>query len=188
MAVAAAFAYKWQSPPISLSLGGSLAFFLAGFLLADFFLMSPPTAPRRRSWDLVSAVGWPALAALLVSASQYTPLVLPFLIVLLYGAAFYGRASSAAFSSLWADVTGGMCYSIYLLHNYLIAFTGLTTERLGMGWSFEARLLLQLLLIAPIVLIVSAVYYRVIEQPCMQPGWPGLTSAIYSRAVRAAAA
>jgi peptidoglycan/LPS O-acetylase OafA/YrhL len=97
---------------------------------------------------------------------------LPILILLLYLAAFYGIASSAAFANLWTAAIGGMCYTIYLWHNYIVAAAGMITEQVVPGRSFELRILAQVLLISPIVLLVSALYYRFIEQPCMRPDWP----------------
>jgi peptidoglycan/LPS O-acetylase OafA/YrhL len=155
-----------------LSLAGNFQFFCAGFLLADVFLSNPPESNRYRMWDAVSVVGWPALAVLLVYHPWWTDLTIPGLILMLYMAALYGKASSGAFANLWIASIGGMCYTIYLLHNYIVAAAGMVTERIGCSLPFEARLLLQLLLLTPIVLVVSIAYYRWIEQPCMQSDWP----------------
>jgi len=65
-----------------------------------------------------------------------------------------------------------MCYSIYLLHNYVIAATGWVTERFSLHDVFAVRLLIQFLLVAPVVLVISALYFRFIERPCMRPNWP----------------
>jgi len=155
-----------------LSLAGNIQYFLAGFLMADFFLSMPPAAHRNRRWDLVSLAGWPLLMVLLVAAPDLAFIALPAMILTLYAAVFYGDASNRAFAQVWVASIGGMCYSIYLLHNYFIALIGFVTERVGQTLSFDVRFAIQALLMTPIVLAISICYYRLIEQPCMNPDWP----------------
>jgi peptidoglycan/LPS O-acetylase OafA/YrhL len=66
-----------------------------------------------------------------------------------------------------------MCYSIYLMH--MLIFSGLFTftHRLithrSLGWDY----IVQLVVMVPIVVAVSALYFFFIERPCMDPEWPG---------------
>src|SRR5439155_1711713 len=76
-----------------LTLAGNLQFFLAGFLLADIFLLSPRTAQRSWRWDIVTVIGWPVFVTLLIKSPQIIDAVLPAMILLLYVAALYGRVS-----------------------------------------------------------------------------------------------
>jgi peptidoglycan/LPS O-acetylase OafA/YrhL len=158
-------------PLAHLTLAGNIQYFLAGFLLAEVFLDAAPTAHRDRLWDIASLVGWPLMAVMLVNFPAAADVALPILIPLLYLAALYGPSSSAAFASLWATAIGGMCYTIYLLHNYILTAAGMVTEGITLGGSFELRLFVQLLLVSPIVLAVCVSFYRLIEQPCMRPDW-----------------
>jgi peptidoglycan/LPS O-acetylase OafA/YrhL len=155
-----------------LSLIGHIQYFLAGFLLADFFLLMPPPIYRRKYWDLASLLGWPLLAYLLIAAPEFAFASLPWIILVLYAGVFYGNYSNRAFASVWVASTGGMCYSIYLLHNYVIAALGFVTERIGQGLSFFPRLTIQMILMTPIVMLISIGFYRLIEQPCMRSDWP----------------
>jgi len=155
-----------------LSLPGNIQYFLTGFLLADFFLLMPPATYRRRHWDIVSLIGWPLLICLLIAAPDFAFLALPCLILALYAGVFYGDISNRAFASLWVASIGGMCYSIYLLHAYLIQLIKIVTERIGHTFPFEVRFAIQMMIMAPIVLAISICFYRLIEQPCMQPDWP----------------
>ena len=159
-------------PVTHLTLAGNIQYFLAGFLLAEILLTAPPATNRRHLWDLASVVAWPSLAILLVDDPVAIDVALPILILLLYLGALYGTTSSAAFANIWPATIGGMCYTIYLLHNYIVAAVGMMTEGIAHGRSFELRLLAQMFLITPIVLLVSVLYYRWIEQPCMRPDWP----------------
>ncbi len=162
-------AFTWMA---HLSLLGNIQYFLAGFLLAEFFLLWPTDRCRNRSWDVVSAIGWPCFGFLLVEYPQAAAVGLPGIILLLCAAAFYGTVSSRAFASIWVASIGGMCYSIYLLHNYAIATLGFLTERIGQGLPFEVRLAIQAVIITPIVLTICILFYRAIEQPCMYSDWP----------------
>ena len=155
-----------------LSLAGNIQYFLAGFLLAEFFLLMPPATCRRRYWDVVSWLGWPLFVYLLAAAPDVVFVALPGIVLVLYGAVFYGSFSHKAFGSLWVASIGGMCYSIYLLHNYVIAILGFVTESVGQNLPFPARLGIQMFLMIPIVLGISIAFYCMIEQPCMRSDWP----------------
>ena len=97
---------------------------------------------------------------------------MPWLIVLLYIAAFQGTIIRRFLTNPWITTIGGMCYSIYLLHNYAIAPLGMITERISSTAPFGLRLLIQFLVMAPAVLVITALYFRFIERPCMRPDWP----------------
>ena len=67
---------------------------------------------------------------------------------------------------------GGMCYSIYLLHFPLISYVGHKTLPLGQGSGPMIHVLAQGIVILPLVLVVSSVYFVLIERPCMDRDWP----------------
>ena len=168
----------WMS---HLTLAGNIQYFLTGFLLADFFLLLPTANYRNRKWDILTALGWPAFAALLILYPEVAALWLPAIILALYVAAFYGTLSSRMFATVWVASIGGMCYSIYLLHNYAIATLGFATERIGQNLPFEVRFVIQALIMTPIVLGICIIFYRLIEQPCMYPDWPAKLKAFAVR-------
>lgn len=164
--------------PENLSLLAYAQYFLAGFLLVEFYLAR--REPRKTwLWDVVSIAGWSLLLFLLVRGEG--SFVIPWLILALYVAAFSGPGTNKFVSNPWIATIGGMCYTIYLLHNYIIAAAGVATERLGSGFAFPIRLLIQMLLMAPIVLAISALYFRFIERPCMRPDWPRQLAAALRR-------
>jgi peptidoglycan/LPS O-acetylase OafA/YrhL len=157
-------------PRIGLSLLGQLPYFLAGVLLADVYAVDQQRS--QRWWGDVVAVA----AGLVIAVSLQNAWVLAFVGPIAVFTAYLGALRSLfvrRFLSLGFIATiGGMCYSIYLLHNYIIACAGYVTEPLSSGWSFESRLALQCLLLAPLVLVGSGVFFKLIEQPCMRPDWP----------------
>jgi len=155
-------------PSLRYSIVYYLAFFLAGFLLCDLYLTPREWKPSL-SWDLLALCGWPLVWLLGNNASH---VLLPFMIVGLYLAAFRGRICSAIFSHPIVTSIGGMCYSIYLFHSLVIAAAGHLTRSVHVGQSFWLYYALQIVLTVPIVLLLCGAFFLLIERPCMDRYWP----------------
>lgn len=69
-------------------------------------------------------------------------------------------------------IIGGMCYSLYLLHYALIHVLLKFTSIIQFGMGYWMDYLLQLVLLFPIVLVISSIFYLIIEKPCMDKDWP----------------
>jgi len=67
-------------------------------------------------------------------------------------------------------IIGGMCYSIYLLHVLIMSgvLQGLASMPLLHG---AVGIIVYAVLLLAAVLIFSAIFYRLIEQPCMRKDW-----------------
>ena len=145
-----------------------LPFFLAGFLLCDLYV-------TRRDWklswiwDLAALGGWPLVWYL---SPGWSHVLLPFIIVLLYLAAFRGRVCSALFSHPIITDIGGMCYSLYLFHFLIISAACRVSKPVHIGHDFWAYYLLQSVLVLPVVLIICGVFFLLVERPCMDRDWP----------------
>lgn len=154
-----------------------LQYFLAGMLLTDLYLTIRPRARIHWAWDLVSATGWPFV--FLVSRELVLfHAVLPFLIMLLYIAAFQGELGRRFFSNLWIATVGGMCYSIYLWHFFVIGVFFRVTRHFVVFHDFLVNYLIQIVALGIPIALVSALAFVLIEKPCMDPEWPrklGLT-------------
>jgi peptidoglycan/LPS O-acetylase OafA/YrhL len=164
---AASLVSDW--PRMSLTLIGQAPYFLAGFLLADVESAQVEGKSRGR-WDVVS-IGAFLLLFSCIRASW----------LLYVGPLTIATAYWAAFRSLWVrqflrmgfiSAVGGMCYTIYLLHNYVIAIGGQFTERFSATFPFALRLAAQGVILGAAVLVVSSAFYLLIERPCMRPDWP----------------
>ena len=97
---------------------------------------------------------------------------LPFLILLVFYSAFYGKALNAFFSNRIIATIGGMCYIIYLIHYPLVYFLMFIFSEMGFGKSFVVDILLQYLILVPIILSVSGVLFLILEKPFMYKDWP----------------
>jgi peptidoglycan/LPS O-acetylase OafA/YrhL len=157
---------------ISLSILAYLPFFLVGFVLADLFLADWREAPSRSLWwDVVALVGWPVLLIVL-HFDRLAHWAFPYLVLLLYCAAFRGLFTNYFFTNRWITCIGGMCYSIYLIHYEVISLVGRFTRRMGMHQPYWLYLSVQLAVVGVAILLLCGTYFVLLEKPCMRRDWP----------------
>lgn len=157
---------------LAVTLVNELDFFLVGYLLADIYVADWNQSPAKSFWwDCVSLVGW-SLLVCVWELTGLTPWLFPALVLAVYCAAFRGRISSRILTNPAIVLIGGMCYSLYLLHAPIIPAMGRLTHGLIVPGSFAATVVVQGLLIVPPVIIIGALFYLMIERPCMNPRWP----------------
>jgi peptidoglycan/LPS O-acetylase OafA/YrhL len=167
--IAASTAFQYLSHgTASWNLPGQLQFFLVGFLLADL-RATRTESTTSRWWDLVSLVVWVAIFAL---PTACTSLCLPLLILLAYLATFNGPVSRQIFRTLWIALTGGMCYSFYLMHMLVISTAFRFTRRLLIPSNLPLSFLIQATLLGACIYLVCTAYFVLVERPCMDPKWP----------------
>jgi peptidoglycan/LPS O-acetylase OafA/YrhL len=151
----------------SWNLLGQLQFFMVGFLLAD--LRATRTESQiHRWWDLVSLIVWTAIFAI---PGHYIAFLLPWLILLAYLATFNGPITRQIFRTPWIALTGGMCYSFYLMHMLIISIAFKLTRRFMIS-NFLLSYLIQALLLGACVYLFCTAYFVLVERPCMEPNWP----------------
>ncbi len=151
-----------------LNLAGHLQYFLVGFLLAD--LRATQTSSwHSRYWDIVSLLCWAIIFGLPWST---TNLLFPPCILLAFLGAFNGNLSQRFFRTPAVALTGGMCYSFYLMHLLVISAVFAVTRHLVLPSSFWFSFMIQVALITPAVYVLCTAYYLIIERPCMDPKWP----------------
>ena len=149
-------------------------YFLVGILLCDVW--TSDWRRRARTWaaDLPGLAAWPLFAWVnLRHPGLVAEAVTPWLIGMLVASALLGRGHSRVLAWGAVPVIGGMCYSIYLLHARVIAAVihGVLA-RLPLTGCFAGDYAVALAVCGVAVLAVSAVFFRLVEQPCMDPDWP----------------
>jgi peptidoglycan/LPS O-acetylase OafA/YrhL len=151
-------------------------YFLLGFLLVDLRLSGVLTRKRSFAWDVVTVIAWPCLVLLLSASSDHLgagiAIALPLLVLAAYVAAFRGTVTNRVLSMGWLTAVGGMCYTIYLIHNPLLGAILSRTKALTPTSSWSINFLGQVVVATPVVLAVSSVLFLLIEKPCMRPDWP----------------
>jgi peptidoglycan/LPS O-acetylase OafA/YrhL len=164
--------YLPHHPRLSLSILAYLQFFLAGFLVSDIFLVDWQESPQRSVyWDLAALAGWPLMFAVLRSGTL-SHWIFPYLLVFLYCAAFRGPWTNRLFSHPWITASGGMCYSIYLIHYEVISAVARFTKHISESAPYWIHLLIQFALVGSAVVLVCGLYFVLLEKPCMRRDWP----------------
>ncbi len=170
--LAAQTLYLPDHPRLALSILAYLQYFLAGFLLADIFLVDWKQSPLlSMHWDFAALAGWPVMFAVLRSAT-ISHWIFPYLLLLLYCAAFRGTWTNRLFSHPWITAIGGMCYSIYLIHYEVISAVARFTKSVSEGAPYWIHLLVQFAAVGSAVVLICGLYFVVLEKPCMRRDWP----------------
>jgi peptidoglycan/LPS O-acetylase OafA/YrhL len=155
----------------ALTIAFYMQYFLAGMLLTDLYLTVRPHIGTHWEWDILSLCGWP-IVFLAPRNSLWFHAILPFLIMLLYIAAFQGVIFRKFFSNFWIAIIGGMCYSIYLWHFFTIGVFFKLTRHLIVFHDFLLNFSVQVVALGIPIALVSLLAYVLIERPCMDPAWP----------------
>lgn len=149
-------------------------FFLVGILLCDFWATRWKGLARSWAADMPGVVAvalfvWINIKHAGVVADAFNPWVM----AMLFYSALRGRGWGASLSYGAIPLIGGMCYSIYLLHGRPIALLvhGLLS-RFPLFGRFTADYLCVFTACTLAVLLTSAVFFLLIERPCMDPLWP----------------
>jgi peptidoglycan/LPS O-acetylase OafA/YrhL len=151
-----------------LSLANQLHFFLVGILLADIYL-EPGKMPQQAAGfaDGLTVLSG-ALLVLVLHRAQGLAWTEPFLILGLYLGVFYGKWSSRLFSLPALTLPGGISYTTYLYHFFIITLLFPLTVRMfppvhALWWDAGVQFVLML---AP-VFGVSAALFMLTERPFM---------------------
>jgi peptidoglycan/LPS O-acetylase OafA/YrhL len=174
-----------SNPRLSMSILNHLHFFLIGFLLADIFLIDWNETPKRLfKWDIVSLIGWPLLFVMwnfpdqkpslftFAESSPIETILYPVCAFFLYVAVFRGKLTNKILTIPWLTAIGGMCYTIYLLHNPVMGFIIRFTHPFLTFQSYSLTFIMQSLVLIPLMLSVCGLFFLLIEKPCMYKDWP----------------
>jgi len=145
-------------------------YFLLGMLLADLYLANWKLLGNSRVCCWSGVIIFAGLH--LVFSTEYMALF--FLKMGLLAVFFYIGITNPWWKKIlsiqWVSIIGGMCYSIYLLHLMIMS----ATTKLLVNMPIENQLLgyiVYAVIILAAVLTGCAIFYRLIEQPCMRKDW-----------------
>jgi peptidoglycan/LPS O-acetylase OafA/YrhL len=174
MAAVALQVFVLDGPPAApISLLNYAQFFLMGFLAADIYVADWQGSPTRgAAWDPVLVAAAVAIPALALAESPVLPWALPGLMFLLIAVSFRAAYCRRFLANPLVTAIGGMCYTIYLIHYQVISFVGRFTCDWALSRYFFVNLIWQTALVGLATLAVSAVFFLLVEKPCMRPDWP----------------
>ena len=157
---------------VNMSILFYLQYFLAGLLLADVFVLDLEAMPSTWGWDVAGLAGLAFMFGM--GHDVYAAhVLLPFVLAIVCLAAMRSLLLRRFVANPWIAVIGGMCYSIYLLHFALMAaFFKMTRRAIVPHLDFLANYAIQLVVTGVPILLVSMLYYMLVERPCMDPDWP----------------
>lgn len=158
--------------PHFLSIYSFIQYFLIGFLLADLYLSGFKIKMNEMIDFLVGLLALIGVLGLSYQKNVFAEygfiiLILTFFIITLTGEFWRKVLSVRTLTTI-----GGMCYSIYLWHTAVISGIGNHITSVGVSGNYLLTLLLQMAIVLPILLVITTIFYLLIEQPCMDKNWP----------------
>lgn len=171
-----------------LTFPGQAEWFLVGLLLVDIYLVDWRQKPKMSpSWNFVGVASWIGIFVALAfrdSPSRVAPslsLALPWLVLLSYVAVFRAPLLNRAVRVPAIYTLGGMCYSIYLYHGYVVVVVMKLLQRFFSPTNYGVDTVIGLIAVGGSVSVVSSIAFVLFEKPFMRPDWP---SALRLRARR----
>lgn len=154
-----------------ISLYNYLFYFLVGFLIADLYIT------EKKDWlsNIVSfAAGIAALSAIyLINIDPpLNKLLFVFSIFVFVYLVLIAPVWRRIFSHKFLTTIGGMCYTIYIFHTVIISGFGNKTVFWQISSNYELNLIFQILILMLPILFICAIYFILIEKPCMDKNWP----------------
>jgi peptidoglycan/LPS O-acetylase OafA/YrhL len=166
---------RWLPPAFPKSVLQYFQYFLLGILFCDLWTNEWRRNPsQKKLMDLPGIAAWPLFfAANLGIGGLAADFLNPWIIALFFFSALRGRGHGTVLRWGAVPVIGGMCYSIYLLHARIVSLVlrGVFGH-LDMTGCFALDFLLLSAAVLPIVVLLSGVYFLLVERPCMDPAWP----------------
>lgn len=153
-------------PRFRLSLLYYIDTFLIGMLLADIFVTDWKSRPQTAwFWDIAAVACWPVGWFLLQSGSTSSFVSLAILVGMF--CTLQGKIHTWLLTRPWITVVGGMCYTIYLYHFFVISLVGRTLLPIVDGLSYLPAFLIIAGVTIPAVAVVSSILFLLIEKPFM---------------------
>lgn len=146
-------------------------YFLIGIFLADIYLLNSKIFSKTKFDSIIALF----LFILIFSYDEhdwennlFLFKIIQLIAILLFYYFIVIHKALPIFSNKIITNIGGMCYSIYLLHNLIISYIGNKLVRVEL---FRNVFLLSFLILSS-MLIISSIFFLLIERPCMDKNWP----------------
>lgn len=168
--IASAF-YAWDSlwkHPIILP--NFICYFFSGMLLADLYSSEHQSKLNNGIGFITGVMILAGLPFLISLKAVELFLVKQLLMFIAFYLVLFNDKLRRIMSLQWITIIGGMCYSIYLLHVLILSGVAKGLKELPLLEGSTAVIVYGLVLLIAVVLF-SAMFYKLIEQPCMKRDW-----------------
>ena len=165
------FLQRYLHPGVD-NLFNYIQYFLFGFLLVDLYLSQVRFKLSSAVSLIIGCLCLVFIGYVDLSSQSYMEYIFPVVVLGFYLLALTDAIWKKVFSLRGLTAIGGMCYSIYLLHYNIIPVIGNKTIFYNVSQSYPLVYLWHTLILLPIILICSSVFYLLIERPCMDKDWP----------------
>ena len=145
-------------------------YFLVGFLVVDLYLSN--IFRSGVSWTIIGIGAVGGVYLLGVSRGNLYDWLSPWLIFLFLLSGFCSPFLRKFLSGRLISGIGGMCYITYLIHYPMMHLLFKTTDGWSPGWGASADYIFIIILWIPIILVVCAFAFLIIEKPFMSHDWP----------------
>lgn len=160
---------------LSKSIFAFLTNFMTGIFFAHFFLLYKDKFLKKKffSYDFLGVLSLFCMFYFYKpQANYFSNLVLNLSIFLLFISVFKGRVFNWFFTRKFIYLIGGMCYSIYLLHFAWFKFIITYSVNLFSENQYWISFLFQFIIMFTTVILISSLFYILVEKPCMDKNWP----------------
>lgn len=165
--------YKWlEQVHLNKSIINYLHSFLVGFAFVEVFLFGLDKIRKGIWWDIIGVLAIVGMYTFIPDdLFRYERIYFDISVFLLFISVFKGVVFNYIFTRQFIVVVGGMCYTIYLLHYPVLFVTMKIFSAVWVG-SFIPTIIINFIVSILLLLGVSAVFFKLIEQPCMDKNWP----------------
>jgi peptidoglycan/LPS O-acetylase OafA/YrhL len=163
---------QWYFQIQTLSILKFLQYFLVGLTLADFYSEKNKKEINNPFYSLAGLILFIALLYFNIERSLFEAIIFPIMIFLFYYLVFHNPFWKKVFQYRILTTIGGMCYSIYLLH---FSITSKVVDYFKYYQITDYSLpnvFVNSIICSIITLAVSAIFFLLIEKPCMYKDWP----------------
>lgn len=145
--------------------------FLVGFAFVDLYLFGLEKIRKSYLLDILGCVAFVVIYSFHPDSVKYERLFFDMAVFVLFISVFKGKVFNYIFTREFIVVVGGMCYTIYLLH-YPVLFVVMKYFSKLHITGFVPNIIANFVVAIVALLAVSAVFFKLVEQPCMDKNWP----------------
>jgi peptidoglycan/LPS O-acetylase OafA/YrhL len=147
--------------------------FLVGIVLAYLYLSKISFFKSKNNlWDLISIFAFFGLFYFYKPQNNFVNIIMLNLSIFVFILSiFKGKVTNWFYTQPIVYTIGGMCYSIYLLHYAFFHLSVKLTSKLNYFTNYKLNLLTQIIINIPLIIAISAMFFVLIEKPCMNKDW-----------------